>query len=107
RGTMPAYGKNRISLAKRAGQTRGWQQVQCVQYDQTVTKTIKTFLATYRPAGGAIRVVIVKEEDGWIPFFSIDPDVTAVEILEGMADRGAGEQVNRDVEEDWGEGEQE
>ena len=58
---MPKYGKNRISLAKRAGQTRGWEQVECVQYGEAVTKTIKTFLATYRPAGGMIRVVIVKD----------------------------------------------
>jgi hypothetical protein len=52
RGPMPVYGKKRISLAKRAGQTRGWTQVECVQYGKRVTKTIKTFLATWRPAGG-------------------------------------------------------
>jgi hypothetical protein len=28
-----------------------------------VSKTIKTFLATWKPAGGVIRVVLVKEED--------------------------------------------
>ena len=55
------------------GQTRGWQQVECVQYGERVTKTIKTFLATWRPAGGVIRVVLVKEEDGWLPFFSTNP----------------------------------
>ena len=64
RGPLPTYGKERFSLAKRAGQTRGWQQVDCVQYGQRVTKTSKTFLATWRPAGGVIRVVLVKEEDG-------------------------------------------
>jgi hypothetical protein len=106
RGPMPTYGKNRISLAKRAGQARGWQQVECVQYGATVTKTIKTFLATYRPAGGMIRVVIVKEEDDGVPFLSINPEATAVEILEGMADRGALEEVNKDVKEVWGAGEQ-
>jgi hypothetical protein len=106
RGPMPTYGKNRISLAKRAGQTRGWEQVECVQYGEMVTKTIKTFLATYRPAGGKIRVVIVKEEDHWVPFFSINPEATAVEILEGMADRGALEEVNKDIKEVWGAGEQ-
>jgi hypothetical protein len=106
RGPMPTYGKNRISLAKRAGQTRGWEQVQCVQYGFEVTKTIKTFLATYRPAGGMIRVVLVKEEDSWIPFFSTNPNSTVVEILEAMADRGSMEQMNRDVKEVWGAGEQ-
>jgi hypothetical protein len=106
RGPMPTYGKKRISLAKRAGQTRGWEQVECVQYGQKVTKTIKTFLATYRPAGGMIRVVLVKEQDDWLPFFSIDPEVTAVEILEGMADRGALEQTFKDDKEVWGAGQQ-
>jgi hypothetical protein len=106
RGPLPTYGKNRISLAKRAGQTRGWEQVECVQYGAKVTKTIKTFLATYRPAGGRIRVVLVKEEDGWIPFFSIKAESTVVEILEAMADRGAMEQMNKDVKEVWGAGEQ-
>ena len=52
RARRPTYGKKRIVLAKRAGQTRGWQQVECVQYGEKVTKTIKTFLATWRPAGG-------------------------------------------------------
>jgi hypothetical protein len=106
RGPMPTYGKNRISLAKRAGQTRGWQQVECVQYGARVTKTIKTFLATWRPAGGAIRVVLVQEDDGWVAFFSTDPEVTAVAILEAMADRGALEQTNKDVKEVWGAGQQ-
>jgi hypothetical protein len=106
RGPMPTYGKGRISLAKRAGQTRGWQQVQCVQYGEEVTKTIKTFLATYRPAGGLIRVVLVKEEDDWVPFFSTNPNWTAVEVLEAVADRGSMEQMNRDVKEVWGAGQQ-
>jgi hypothetical protein len=106
RGPQATYGKGRISLAKRAGQTRGWQQVECVQYGKKVTKTIETFLATYRPAGGIIRVVIVKEEDGWIPFFGIGPEVTAVEILEAMADRNAEEQVFKDEKGVWGAGEQ-
>jgi hypothetical protein len=67
---------------------------------------IKTFLATWRPAGGVIRVVLVKERDGWLPFFCIDPEATAEEILEGMADRGALEQTNKDVKEVWGAGQQ-
>jgi hypothetical protein len=105
-GRPPTYGKERISLAKRAGQTRGWQQVQCVQYGQKVTKTIKTFLATWKPAGGVIRVVIVKEEDGWLPFFAVGQEVSAVEILEAVADRGSHEQMNKDVKEVWGAGQQ-
>src|SRR5215213_2426952 len=74
-GRPPIYGKQRISLAKRAGQTRGWQQVECEQYGEKVTKTIKSFLATWKPAGGVIRVVLVKEEDDWLPYFAVGQDV--------------------------------
>jgi hypothetical protein len=106
RGVMPTYGKNRICLAEVASDEEGWQQVECEQYGETVTKTIKTFLATWRPAGGMIRVVVVKEKDKWLPFFSTKAEVTAVEILEGMADRGALEQTNKDVKDVWGAGQQ-
>lgn len=105
-GPQATYGKKRISLVKRAGQKGGWQEVECEQYGQRVTKTIKTFLATYKPAGGLIRVVIVKEEDDWLPYFSTDPLVSAEEILESMADRNAHEQMNKDVKEVWGAGQQ-
>jgi len=106
RGPLPTYGKERISLAKRAGHARGWQQVACVQYGQKVTKTIKTFVATWRPAGGRIRVVIVKEDDGWVAFFCTDTKATAEEILETAADRGAIEQTFKDLKETWGAGQQ-
>jgi DDE superfamily endonuclease len=105
-GRPRVYGRRRVSLAKRAGQKRGWQQVQCVQYGEEVAKTVKTFLATWRPAGGVIRVVLVKEEDGWLAFFCTDPEATPEEVLEAMADRGALEQTFKDVKEVWGAGEQ-
>jgi len=31
RGPLPTYGKQRFDLAKRAGHSRGWEQVDCVQ----------------------------------------------------------------------------
>ena len=31
-GPAATYGKQRLSLAKRAGHAGGWQQVECVQY---------------------------------------------------------------------------
>ena len=106
RGPAPTYGKQRISLAKRAGHKEGWQQVECVQYGEVVTKTIKTFLATWHPAGGLIRVVLVQEADGWVAFFCTKPEATAEEILEAAADRNALEQTFKDVKEVWGAGQQ-
>jgi hypothetical protein len=106
RGPLPTYGKQRIDLAKRAGHPQGWQHVECEQYGQRRTKTYKTFLATWRPAGGAIRVVLVREERGWVPFFCTDPEATVVDILEAAADRGAIEQTNKDLKEVWGAGQQ-
>jgi DDE superfamily endonuclease len=106
RGRPPKYGKNRISLAKRAAHRLGWQTAQCTVYGRTVTKLYKTFLATYPPAGGVIRVVIVEEDHDWFPFFSTDPNVTAVEIIEAFADRATIEQDFHDVKEVWGTGQQ-
>jgi DDE superfamily endonuclease len=106
RGPQATYGKDRLSLAMRAGQTRGWQEVTCVQYGEEVTKTVKTFQATWRPAGGAIRVVIVKEEEGWLAFFCTDPEASVGEVLEAAADRAAIEQTFKAVKEVWGAGEQ-
>jgi hypothetical protein len=106
RGPLPTYGKERFDLAKRAGQRRGWQRVECVQYGQRVVKTVKTFLATWRPAGGVIRVVLVQEEHGWVAFFSTDPQAGVADVLEGAADRGAQEQTFKDVKEVWGAGQQ-
>jgi len=102
RGPMPTYGKESISLAKRAGQKRGWQEVVCTQYGKVVTKTVKVFLATWRPVGGAILVVLVKEKDGWLAFFCTDITLSVAAVLETMADRGAIEGTFKDVKEVWG-----
>jgi hypothetical protein len=64
RGRPRQYGSRRISLARRAAHPAGWQKIECLAYGKLVTKTIKTFLATDRPAGGVIRVVIVREDHG-------------------------------------------
>jgi hypothetical protein len=74
RGRPRQYGAERIDLAKRAGQPRGWQTEQFTLYGREMTKRFKTFLATYRPAGGLIRVVLVKNDDGsWVAFFCTIP----------------------------------
>lgn len=68
-------------------------------YGKSVTKKYKTFLATYKPAGGLIRVVLVKEQHGWVAFFCTDPQASVAQILEAVADRAALEQVFHDVKE--------
>lgn len=106
RGPRPTYGKEALSLAKRAGHRGGWQTAAFVLYRQSMTKTFKTFLATYPPAGGLIRVVLVRETDGWVAFFCTDPQATVAQILEAVADRAAIEQDFHDVKEVHGAGQQ-
>ena len=106
RGRPPTYGKQRISLAKRAGQGRGWQSEEFVLYGKVVTKTYKPFLATYRPAGGLIRVVLVRQDDGWVAFFCTDPEATVAPVLGAIADRAAVEQDYHDIKEVHGAGQQ-
>jgi DDE superfamily endonuclease len=106
RGRKPKYGKEVVSLAKRAGHSKGWQQEEMLLYGVKVTKTYKTFLATWQPAGGVIRVVLVKEDDGWLAFFCTDPNATPAAILEMVADRNSLEQTFKDVKETWGAGQQ-
>jgi hypothetical protein len=104
RGKPPTSGKQKLSRARRAAHPGGWQTIEVVQYGAPVTKTCKTFLATYKPAGGLIRVVLVREEDGWVPFFCTDPEATGTAILEAVADRAAVEQDFKGVKEVHGVG---
>lgn len=106
RGRPSKYGRHKISLAKRARQPRGWQEVECTVYGKRETKTVKTFLATYRPAQGVIRVVILRGDKTWIPLFCTDPEASVVEIIQGFAGRGTIEQDFHDVKEVWGTGQQ-
>lgn len=107
RGKPRIYGKERISLAKRAGHRRGWLSGTFDLYNKQVMKQYKTFLATYKPAGGLIRVVLVREDDGaWRAYFCTDPNATVAEILQAVADRSAIEQNFHDVKEVHGVGQQ-
>jgi len=106
RGRPRTYGSERIHLQRRAAHPSGWQQAPCFVYGQLVAKTIKTFLATWRPTGGVIRVVIVKQDPGCEFFFCTDPAATPREIIEAFADRAAIEQDFHDVKEVWGTGQQ-
>lgn len=107
RGRPRIYGANRISLALRMSHGGGWQEVEAFQYGEVRTKTIKTFLATWRPAHGVIRVVIVREQNNSCHvFFCTDPNVDAVTILELMAGRFSIEDTFKEIKETWGAGQQ-
>ncbi len=106
RGQPRKYGTRHLSLPKRAGAKRGWQELECTLYGQRVCKRYKTFLATYPPAYGTIRVVIVQEAQGPQYFFCTDPTASVQTILETIADRSAIEQDFHDVKEVSGAGQQ-
>jgi hypothetical protein len=69
------------------------------QYGEQKQKRIKTFLATWRPAGGVIRVVLVQEEKGWLAWFSTQPQLSAEQILERAAQRTTIEEMFHDIKE--------
>ncbi|RUL87971.1 IS701 family transposase [Tautonia sociabilis] len=101
RGRPPIYGKGSISLAKRAGQRRGWQEVRASTIrGREVIRMAKSFLATWRPAGGTIRVVIVEEPDGeWRAYLCTDPGASVEAIVQAIHDRWAIEQGFADLKE--------
>src|SRR3954463_10735090 len=99
RGPNRTYGEQRIDLAKRAGQKRGWATGTFDLYGKATEKRYKTFVATWRPAGGAIRVVLVDEPKGWVAFFCTDTTATVANILESVAARFSLEVAFRDVKE--------
>jgi DDE superfamily endonuclease len=106
RGRTRRYGERRIDLAKRAGQGRGWRSGVFDLYCKPTRKTYKTFLATWRPAGGPIRVVLVREPRGWVAFFCTDPAATVADVLGSVADRFSLETAFREAKEVVGAGQQ-
>jgi hypothetical protein len=101
------YGKNKLSLAKRAGHQAGWEAITYHSRGTEVTRQYKTFLATSRLVSGQIRVVILRFEDGgWAPYFCTDTSASARDILEAVAARWAIEEHFHDVKEVWGAGQQ-
>jgi hypothetical protein len=105
-GRPRIYGTERISLAKRGGQRRGWTTEAFTLYGERAVKRYKTFLATWRPAGGVIRVVLVDEPTGWRAFFCTDASASVADILTTVADRFSLEITFRDCKEIVGAGEQ-
>lgn len=106
RGRPRIYG-NRISLAKRAGQSRGWQTITFLCRGVEITRRCKTFLATTRLTGGVVRVVLLQHAPGnWAAYFSTDQTMDAKTILESGAERWAIEETFHDVKEVGGAGQQ-
>jgi hypothetical protein len=106
RGRPRVYGEHRIDLAKRAGQRRGWTTGTFRLYGKPTTKRYKTFVATWQPAGGAIRVVLVDEPTGWVAYFCTDPAASVADVLGLVADRFSLETAFRDCKEIVGAGQQ-
>jgi hypothetical protein len=106
RGPAPTYGDRRVELARRAGQRRGWTTGVFDLYGAPTVKRYKTFVATWRPAGGAIRVVLVDEPTGWVASFCTDVSASVADILETMAARFSLEIAFRDCKEVVGAGQQ-
>jgi hypothetical protein len=106
RGRPRTYGEDKIDLAKRAGQRRGWSSDTFDLYGEEVVKKYKTFLATWRPAGGAIRVVLVDEPTGWRAYFCTDTSASVADILRMVADRFSLEIAFRECKQVVGAGQQ-
>jgi SRSO17 transposase len=106
RGPQRVYGEHRVDLAKRAGQRPGWQTGTFDLYGRPTAKTYKTFVATWRPAGGPIRVVLVQESRRWVAFFCTDPAATAADVLTAIARRFSLEITFRDLKQVVGAGQQ-
>jgi len=106
RGRTPIYGRDKIDLTKRAGQKRGWSSETIKLYGVATTKKYKTFLATWRPAGGVIRVVLLDESKGWRAYFCTDTSASVAEILKTVADRFSLEITFRECKQIVGAGQQ-
>ncbi len=106
RGRPRTYGEDKIDLAKRGGQRRGWSTDTFELYGEKVVKKYKTFLATWRPAGGAIRVVLVDEPAGWRAYFCTDTSASVANILGMVADRFSLEITFRECKQVVGAGQQ-
>jgi hypothetical protein len=106
RGRPRTYGEDKIDLAKRGGQRRGWSSDTFELSGEKVVKKSKTFLATWQPAGGAIRVVMVDEPTGWRAYFCTDTSARVADILGMVADRFSPEITFRECKQGVGAGQQ-
>jgi len=99
RGRPRKYGK-RIKLDNVFGKPDGWLKIEVFIYGKKQLKDVKVFKALYKPAGCLVQVVIVRESmDCFRAFLCTDLKVSAVKILEAVADRYAIEQNFSDIKE--------
>jgi hypothetical protein len=106
RGRPRKYGK-RMSLRNKAANNRGWFSVKATLYGRQETKHVKIFRAAYRPAGGEVLVLIVRQANNrWRAFMCTDLCATSQQILEAVADRFGIEQNFHDLKEIEGAGQQ-
>ena len=105
-GRPRKYGK-RIYLCNKASEKRGWFKVMVTVYGRQETKQVKLFKATYRPAGGQVLVLMVREAiDSWRAYLCTNLSATAEQILQAISDRMAIEQNFADLKEVEGAGQQ-
>jgi len=107
RGRPRKYGKNRVSLKKRAGRHDGWVTI-CYRCRGVLTEgRYKTFVATSQTFGGRIRVVLLEHASGnWAAYASSDESMSVEMILKIVSDRWSIEEHFHDVKEIWGAGQQ-
>ena len=106
RGRPRKYGK-RIYLQDEVAKRESWFSIEVILYGRTETKMVKMFKATYKPAGGNVLVLIVREDkNSWRAFMCTNLSGTAEQILEAVADRFAIEQNFHDLKEIEGVGQQ-
>ena len=106
RGRPRKYGK-RIYLHNEVAKKNGWFSINVMLYGREETKMVRMFKATYKPSGGKVLVLIVREDkDSWRAFMCTNLSATAEQILEAVADRFAIEQNFHDLKEIEGAGQQ-
>ncbi len=88
RGRPRMYGKNRISLRKRAADRRGWQTIRYRCRGLLVEGHYKTFLATSYLVGGTVRVVLLEHSKrNWAAYMSTNASMSVEMILKTVSDR--------------------
>jgi hypothetical protein len=103
RGRKRRYGE-KISLEKRSLSEQDWITQEMTVYRKKEQKTFQSFVAVWKVTKEPIRVILIKETDSWVAFFSTRLEATAQEVIEGVCSRGTIEQMFKDLKEVQGGG---